>query len=138
MKDKIDFVYFCIYNRFYKDGFGVQGYPTIKAPTIAARAMQAFAFISYFWLATLRLFLKLISGRKLAGITFEIELLILFGFMVVFYFFFIEKRRYNDIYIKFRSTGKDLQKKVLNGIIVAAILPVIMSTGLVLLILYRK
>ena len=136
MKDKIDFVYFCIYNRFYKDGFGVQGYQSLKGPGFAARAMQALVFISYFWLAAFRLFLRFIFGKKMSGISFEMELLILLGLMVVFFFWFIEKRRYTDIYLRFRSTGKDTQQRVLNWTLFAAILPVIISTGFVLLILF--
>jgi hypothetical protein len=132
---KIHYYFFCLYNLFYKDGFGLQDKTSYRALPIEQRPIFALCLSTWFWTLFARL---IIIGLFRPIYTIlpirHYELLIpLVGF-AVYYFYFVNNDKYLDIYNQYKLTDKYIQKQDSRKVVIALTLPIplFVLTGLIM------
>jgi hypothetical protein len=122
---KIHYYFFCLYNLFYKDGWGLQDPTNRRTLPLEQRPILALCLSTWFWTLFARL---IIIGLFRPAYTIlpikHYELLIPFLGFAIYYFYFIDNNRYVDIYNQYKLTDKNIRKQDSRKVIIALALPI--------------
>ena len=117
---KLDFYFFCFYNSLYKDGLYLESY--LKARGLAQsmpedRAIFFLCISTWFWTIILRVFIIDLYGQNISFF-FSIykELLLVLGIYAAYYYYFINNKRFTDLYFEYKLTDKVEQRKVVKKV----------------------
>jgi hypothetical protein len=138
---KIYFYFFCLYNSLYKDGFYLQSYLKIFGKGKIKpedRTVLGLWFSTWLWTVVIRLTIILLFNPRFQILFIgPYELLIpLIGY-AVYYFYFIDSKRYIDIYAKYRSTDKSIQRQTVKKIFIWMALPIVLIPFLVCVLVFH-
>jgi hypothetical protein len=132
---KINYYFFCLYNLFYRDGFGLQDKTSQKALSIEQRPVFVLCLSTWFWTVFVRLLIfGLFHPVYTILLSGDYELLIpLVGF-AIYYFYFINNNRYLEIYNHYKLTDENIQKRDSKKVIIALALPIplLILSGLIM------
>ena len=124
----IHFNYFCIYNFFYKDGFGLQEKVNHTALNIEKRPILLFSLSLWLWSVAIRLSIALFFHLSPSQLFFWRE-----GFIIVpiiwaiGHFYFVDNIRYIKIYAEYRGTNKEIQSLQLKKIVIFSVIPILVT-----------
>jgi hypothetical protein len=125
--NKIHFYFFCLYNLFYKDGFGLQDKITYRGLPIEQRPIFLLCLSTWFWTIVIRLVVIVFFNpiHKIVLIkNFEFVIpAVSFG---AFYFYFINNNRYIDLNAEYRLTDKCIQRQTVKKVIFFLALPILL------------
>jgi hypothetical protein len=134
---KIRFYFFCIYNSTYKDGFGLQIYGKVaRSVRPEYNAVYAFSIITLLW--SICVHLTIISIFALGpgnGVNLIYDFVVFFIVYAICYFYFIDTDRYIDIYSEYKSTDKQLQRRIVKIFAFIMLLPIVLIPLAIILML---
>lgn len=134
---KIHYYFFCLYNLFYKDGFGLWEKKSYKALSLEQRPIFLLCINAWFWTLLVRLFIIVLFQPAYTILPIKhYELLIPLTAYAVYYFYFINNSRYINIYAQYRLTNKDTQRRDSRKVIAFLILPLALFILCALMLTY--
>lgn len=126
---KIHFYFFCLYNSFYKDGFYLENYlKTYRRVLPESRAILVLFISTYLWTHVIRITIALLIHPNFKMLYFGIyyELIISILIYGIYFYYFINKNRFIDIYTNFKSIEKDVQSRQVKKVYWFLALPLIL------------
>lgn len=135
----MQYYFFCLYNLFYKDGWGLQDPTNRRTLPIEQRPVLILSLSTWFWTLFIRLILiGLVRPTYTILPIKHFEFLIPFGAFALYYFYFINNDRYLDIYNQYKSTDKIAEKHDSRKLLITLFLPLplFILSGLIMTYLY--
>jgi hypothetical protein len=124
--EKINFYFFCIYNFFYRDGFGLKDETSYKALPMEQRPVFALSLATWIWLSVIRIIIIKIFHPAHNIFFGKLDVLIPLACFGIYYFYFIENNRYINLYAEYRAISKSAQRNVIVYLAISLIVSVLL------------
>jgi len=123
---KMNFYFFCLYNKLYQDGRGRQVRVNWNMPwNVEDRTNLGISFGTYLWIWIFRLIAIAIFKPQTILLNKYLELFIPFLIGAIYNLYYFYNDRYRDIYLEYRSTPAAVQDPIANKIIIFLFAPTV-------------